>query len=110
LTREQESTTRRPARRSRIPTFKSVEEAAQFWDSHDSAEFEDEFEDVENVGFVKSRRTKAMTVRLEDDTMAALTKEAHDKGVGPSTLARMWIRERLKGADVSRSSGGRANR
>ena len=26
--------------------FNSLEEAAEFWDTHDSSEFEDEFEDV----------------------------------------------------------------
>lgn len=33
--------------RSRIPDCRSLEEEAEFWDTHDLTEFEDEFEPVE---------------------------------------------------------------
>jgi hypothetical protein len=33
----------------RIPKFASIEEEAVFWDTHDTTEFEDEFEEVEVV-------------------------------------------------------------
>ena len=33
--------------RSRIPDFASLEEEAEFWDTHDSTEFEDEWEPVD---------------------------------------------------------------
>ena len=82
-------------RKNGIPEFKSIEEAAEFWDSHDSTDFEDEFEDVEDVKFVRAKAKKSITVRLEDETLAALTEEARAKGIGPSTLVRMWILERL---------------
>src|SRR5574341_2167453 len=82
----------------RIPRFQTVEEAAQWFDSHDTAEYEDAFEDVaEDLRFVVSRGRpkRAITVRLEAETLAALTRQARAKGVGPSTLARRWIREHL---------------
>ncbi len=34
-----------------IPTFRSVEEEAEFWDSHDSADYE--WEEVTDVKFAK---------------------------------------------------------
>lgn len=34
-------------KKSRIPEFKSLEEAAEFWDTHSTADFEDEFEPAE---------------------------------------------------------------
>src|SRR5437870_1560652 len=86
----------RPMPSSRIPRFRSVAEAAGFWDSHDSAEFEDEFEDGDAVKFVRPRMTKGITLRLDEETFSALAKEAHAKGLGPSTLVRMWILERLR--------------
>ena len=43
------------SRRTKSPRFNTVEEAAQFWDTHDSAEFDDEFEDVSDVRFVVTR-------------------------------------------------------
>jgi predicted DNA binding CopG/RHH family protein len=82
--------------KSRIPTFKSIEEEAAFWDTHSSEEFADELAPVENVKFVKARTKKALTVRFEEDTFEALTREAREKGVGPSTLARMVILEHLQ--------------
>ena len=87
--------------KSRIPRFKTIEEAAEFWDTHDSVEFEDQFEPAEDVRFIllRGRPKKPLTVRLPDDTLAALTKQAHELGVGPSTLVRMWVLERLREQD-----------
>ena len=84
--------------KSRIPTFRSIEEEAEFWDTHSSAEFEDELEEVTDVMFVKAGPKKAITVRLDENTLAALTEQARVEGVAPSTLARMWILERLRGS------------
>jgi|SRR5919108_6312129 predicted DNA binding CopG/RHH family protein len=105
-TAEQERSPTTRAKR-RIPRFKTVEEAAQWFDTHDTSEYEDEFEGVaEDIRFVvtRARPKKAITVRLEEETLEALTQAAREKGVGPSTLARMWIREHLgksRGRDSS---------
>ncbi|RJS82250.1 hypothetical protein CW713_05345 [Methanophagales archaeon] len=40
-----------------IPIFKSVEEEAEFWDTHDTEEFADEFEPVE-VKFARPLKHK----------------------------------------------------
>ena len=82
--------------KSRIPKFSSIDEEAAFWDSHDSTEFEDEFEEVTDVQFVKAQPKKSITVRLEQDAFAALAQRAKEQGVGPSTLVRMWILEHLR--------------
>lgn len=81
---------------SRIPRFNTVEEEARFWDTHDTTEFEDELEEVSDVKFVPARPKKAITVRLEDETLDLIAREARQKGIGPSTLIRMWILEHLR--------------
>ena len=82
---------------SRIPTFSSVEEAAEFWDTHDSSEFEDEFEDVTGeVEIVGIRLPNAITLKLDEATLAALDERAAARGMGAATLAREWILERLQ--------------
>jgi hypothetical protein len=97
--REQPRTTKRA--RSRIPKFKTIEEAAEFWDTHSMEEFADELEDVTGqVRFVPYRPKKAITVRLPEDSLATLTKQAHEKGIGPSTLVRMWILDHLREQDT----------
>jgi hypothetical protein len=87
--------------KSRIPTFQTIEEEAAFWDSHSSEEFEDELTPVENVKFVKAGSKKALTVRFDEDTFEELTREAREKGIGPSTLARMVILEHLRARRAS---------
>ncbi len=82
---------------SRIPTFESREEEAEFWDTHDTADFEDEFEPV-NVRFANNL-SQGITVRFTAETLKTLRATAQKKGIGPTTLARMWILERLEAID-----------
>jgi hypothetical protein len=89
--------------KSRIPEFATIEEEAEFWDTHDSAEFEDEFEELDEpleVLMYRAAPKRALTVRLEPDLIDMLAGVARTKGVGPSTLARMWIMEQLRAARV----------
>ncbi|MCC7106906.1 MAG: hypothetical protein IT307_17370 [Chloroflexi bacterium] len=83
-------------RESRIPPFKTIRDEAEFWDTHDSADFEDEFEEVTDVRFVRGQRKKAITVRLEEGSLRRLRRQAAHQGIGPSTLVRMWVLERLR--------------
>jgi hypothetical protein len=45
---------------------------------------------------VKKPLDKVIPVRLSADKWEALRKEAGELGIGPTTLARMWILERLR--------------
>lgn len=82
--------------KSRIPTFRTVEEEGAFWDTHAIAEFEDELEEVTDIRFVKAQPGRAITIRLKQDTLAALQAKADQQGLAPSQLARLWILERLQ--------------
>jgi CopG antitoxin of type II toxin-antitoxin system len=79
----------------RIPTFRSIEEAAEFWDSHDSAEFEDEFEEVTDVRMIGLLHDGRLILWLEPEQAAALRRQAKEQGTYPATLARRWILEHL---------------
>jgi len=89
-------TARKPptSTKSRIPRFKSVEEEADFWDTHDSTEFEDEFKEVKIR--VARPLVHVLAVRLDAKTIDQLATVGRKKGIGPSTLARMWLLERLE--------------
>jgi len=41
---------------------------------------------------------KVIPVRLPSDAWKAIRREATELGIGPSTLARMWIMEKLRSA------------
>jgi hypothetical protein len=55
----------------------------------------DESDEVVKVD-VKKPLDKVIPVRLSADKWEALRKEANELGIGPTTLARMWILERLR--------------
>jgi hypothetical protein len=78
----------------RIPAFNTIEEEAAFWDTHDTTEFPDEFEPVELT--VGSDLAEKLTLRLDKTDRAALARRARQLGIGPSTLARMWIKKQLR--------------
>lgn len=95
-------------RPSRIPEFKNLEEEAAFWDTHDFTDYWDEFKPVEveiDPAFrarVAARAEKRrelvdrLTVRLDRGDREELALYANEHGVGPSTLVRIWIKERLR--------------
>jgi predicted DNA binding CopG/RHH family protein len=87
-------TTKQPSTTTRIPKFASIEEEAEFWDTHDTTDFEAEFKPV-RVRFAKPL-SEGITVRLDPDTLIELRSLAGEQGLGPTTLARMWIRENLR--------------
>jgi len=78
----------------RIPAFNSIEEEAAFWDTHDFTDFTEESTPVQvTIGQELAQR---LTLRLDQEDRQALAKRARAKGIGPSTLARMWLKERLR--------------
>jgi len=79
----------------RIPDFKSDKEAAEFWDTHDLTDFEDELELAEDVVFVKPE-TQTISIRMDRKLVNRLKVIAARKGIGYSPLIRMWIIERLR--------------
>jgi len=84
----------RTPRSKRIPQFKNLDEEAEFWETHSTTEFEDEFEEVK----LKVARPLGhiLAVRLDARTIDRLAEAGRAKGLGPSTLARMWLLERLE--------------
>jgi len=80
---------------SPVPGFKSYEEEAAFWDAHSIADFQGEFKTV-RAKFSKNL-TQTINIRFDPEDLDRLREEADTKGVGPSTLARMWVKERLYG-------------
>ena len=81
----------------RVPEFRDEREAGDFWDTHSPLDYPDEFQKVE-VEFARPLIKKGLTVKLNENTLKELREVAQAKGVGPSTLARMWILEHLRAA------------
>jgi len=78
----------------RIPAFANVEEEAAFWDTHDFTNFREESTPVQVT--VGQELAERLTLRLDQADREKLVKHARDKGIGPTTLARIWLKERLR--------------
>lgn len=85
-------------KKSKLPDFNkmSYEEEAKFWDTHSFADFWDELEDVEIVFDLKKPRDETLIVRLQKEFKDRLERVARSKGLNISTLARMWLLEKLR--------------
>jgi hypothetical protein len=69
-----------------------IDKAAESIEQGDAWNESDEVVRVE----VKKPLDKVIPVRLPADKWEELRREAKELGIGPTTLARMWILERLR--------------
>lgn len=79
--------------KSKIPEFSNYEEEAKWWETHSIADYQDEFKTVK-ARFAKNL-SAGLNIRLNSNTLIKLRKKASQKGIGPTTLVRMWIIEQL---------------
>jgi len=78
--------------KSNLPVFKTLQEIADFWDSHEFTEFSHEFTPVKDVEVKLSSRTylpitMAMYEKLE--------KIAASRGLSVDALIKQWVEEKL---------------
>ena len=83
-------------KKTKVPKFKTYEEEAHFWDTHNVTDFEDETENVDIVFELSKPRNETLMVRIQKDFKEKLEKVARRKGLNVSTLARMWLMEKLQ--------------
>lgn len=77
---------------SQIPQTDSIQELAQFWDTHDLTDFVNKLEEVQEPVF---QRKKAIAVRLEPQEADAVQHIAQLAGVDSADLIRQWVLEKI---------------
>lgn len=75
--------------------FASYEEAAEFWDTHDTTDYPDDFETVLVQAKLENRRFE---VEIDADLMPVLSKQAQTRGVKVSRLVSEMLREKVRPA------------
>ena len=75
-----------------LPQTDSIQELAQFWDTHDVTDFEDELEEVSESAF---ERHTIIPLNLESGEAEAVKKLAESQGVADAELIRGWVREKI---------------
>ena len=76
----------------RLPQTDSIQELAQFWDTHDLTDFDDELEEVTEPIF---EPVTVIPLNLESDEAEAVRRIAEAKGIADAELIRGWIREKI---------------
>ncbi|MBM3134293.1 MAG: hypothetical protein FJZ89_03205 [Chloroflexi bacterium] len=83
-------------KRDPIPKhFKSIEEAAEFWDSHDLADYWDL---TQEVRFEVDIQRRVFLTAIEPALAKKLTVLAHKQGISTETLINVWLTEKVKEA------------
>ncbi len=80
---------------TKIPKFKSDKELAQFWDKHSLADFEEDLIPGKDTVFIKPDK-QIVSLRLERKMVKTLKILAARKGIGYSSLLRMWVIEDIR--------------
>ena len=74
----------------KVPKFKNLKEEREFWDSHDSTDFLNDFTPTKDVVFVRPKK-EVISLRLEPKIVKKLREMADKEGLPPTTYARMLI-------------------
>lgn len=84
---------RRRKQIDRIPEeFSSYEEAAEFWDTHDTTDYPEAFRTVEVAGELRRRHYE---IEIDADVIKKLRRQARRNGVRSGQLANDLLRQHL---------------
>ncbi len=75
-----------------ISKASTLEEIADFWDTHSLAGYWDKTHEVEFE--VRARRRRRIT--LEPKIYAQVETQARTRGISPETLVNLWLVDRLQ--------------
>ena len=79
--------------RARLPQTDSIQELAEFWDTHDVTEFEAELEEIDDEQVFE--RSNVISLRLESSEADTIKGVAAAKGIAEAELIRSWIQEKI---------------
>ena len=90
---------------NKIPNFKNLHDEADFWDRSDITNYLSELKPVKLKVNFKAVKDENLTIRLQPGLKKTLENTASDMGIQPSSLARMWLIEKLRGYTLT--TGGK---
>jgi len=77
----------------KIPQTDSIQEVANFWDTHDLTDFEAELEEVTEPVF---ERETEVRIHLPSKEAEAIQSIAKSRGVDSAALIREWVLEKVQ--------------
>lgn len=83
-----------------IKPFKTLEEEANFWDTHDVSElFKNPKTPLSKLLSLEPKKEVVMTLRVQKAVKDKIENLARRKGLNSATLSRMWLIEKLTEAE-----------
>ncbi len=88
-----------------IPPFKNRQEEAEFWDTHDPLDFVETGtkpiiykgnKNAKSIYLGENELHESLNVRFSEKDLEDIRNIAQEKGLGPTTLVRMWAKEKLQ--------------
>lgn len=74
-------------------SFDTLDELADFWDRHSTADYEDVMEPVEVEIDLASNKVYCPVAR---DLLQQVRRQAHQQGISTETLVNLWLQEKLR--------------
>ena len=90
----QKEKSKQKKKRDPVPeSFDSLAEAAEFWDTHDSADYEDIMEDVD---FEVDINRHIYFVPVAESVFEIVREKARSQGVSTETMVNLLLREQTR--------------
>ena len=79
-----------------IRPFKTLEEEADFWDTHDVSKiFKNPRTPLSELLSLEPKKEVVITLRVQKVVKDKIDRAAKTRGINPATLSRMWLIEKL---------------
>jgi len=76
----------------KIPKTNSIQELANFWDSHDLTDFEDQLEEIKEPVF---ERETVLNISFKPKEAEAVSQIATSRGITYAELVKEWVLEKI---------------
>jgi predicted phosphatase len=81
----------------KIPNTDSIAELADFWDTHDLTDFEDQLEEMSEPVF---ERKQGLVIPLAPQEIEAIQQMAQSEGVELVDLVHGWLLEKIQAVNA----------
>ena len=82
---------------SSLSQARSIEEMAEFWDTHDATDFNDQ---TYEVAMEFDLQTRGHYLAIDPDLVSRLREEAQTRGINVESLANLWLQEKMLAAGI----------
>ena len=81
----------RKTRATNVSKARTLQELADFWDTHDTADYP-----LNRVEFEVNVSARQHYVAVDPEILAGVRELAHARGLSAESLINLWLQERLK--------------